>query len=460
MEENLPSKKGEARIKKEEVSTFGIKLIFNLPEFIELDYFEERLKFYGLDKIEVFKKKELEGLISIPVNKLNIKDAIRESKNNISEPVKDAILKGGFVDKIKDEVKGSKAINSFIAWVQSTHKELKANKISKEEVKEKADKKFSDLFGDKGVEIIVNLFSQDEEHILNSWAKLEDFFIQKLSIEFYIFQQIRESSFVIVNIKSNNPELKSLVMNCEKLIVPITKDVEFYRREINLPYGKKINNIFTHNILQKVILTFNPTKATYSFIQKLLALRKTNSDLSFMTFMIEKQNDLLKNDLKDLEFDSEYVKNQAIDLDAKTLSYTIESLKHLIDAIYYTYQDYVKPSKKVSNNLTKKRKLFSEKEYNKHFKQKVTIDNIQSLIQPQGWMLELVPEFNIEKTDKLLCESEELYLNLIKLLRALREDLVEYKKAKEENNENRIQKYGGSILKIIWEIAKIKINLP
>ena len=295
-------------------------------------------------------------------------------------------------------MKGSKATKSFIAWVQATHKELKANKISKEEVKEKAEKKFFDLFGDKGVEIVVNLFSQDEEHILNSWAKLEDFFIQKLSIEFYIFQQIRESSFVIVNIKSDNPELKSLVMNCEKLIVPITEDVEFYRREINLPYGKKINNIFTHNVLQKVILSFNPTKTTYFFMQKLLALRKSNSDLNFMIFMIEKQNDILKNDLKDLEFDSEYVKNQAIDLDAKSLSYSIESLKYLIDTIYYAYQEYVKPSKKISNDLIKKRKLFSEKEYNKHFKQKVTVDNIQSLILPQDWMLELVPEFNIEKT--------------------------------------------------------------
>jgi hypothetical protein len=333
-----------------------------------------------LDNIEVFEKKELEGLISVPVKKINIKSAVYEAKNKIAEPIKDAIIESGFASKIKDDVKENKATKSFIKWVQATHKELKANKISKELVREKTADRFSDLFGEKGVEVIVNLFSQDKEHILDSWARLEDYLLQKLSLEFYIFQQIREASFVIVIIRSNDEEIKSLMMNSERVLIPITEDIEFFRREIPTPDGRSIKNIFTHDKFQKVLMTFNPSKKTYLFMQRLLALRKTNSDLNFMTFMIEKQNKVVKEDLRDLEFDTAYIESQIVDLDPKNLSFTIESLKYLIDTVYYSREEFIKPCKKVSGELSKKRKLISHKEYKRHFQQVVTVDNLKGLI--------------------------------------------------------------------------------
>lgn len=460
MEDSTPIKKFPTRIDRNRVASTKINLIFNLPEFVDLEYLKERLKYYDLKEVEIFEKQELEGLISIPVKELDIKEAVREAKNIIAEPIKDAIVHSGFADKIKNEVKEKKSMQAFIKWVKSTHTELNFNKVTNQEIRSKVEDRYADLFGDKGVDVIVNLFSQDEEHILNNWAKLEDFFMKKLALEFYIFQQIREASFIILTVRSNDEEVKSLIMNSEKILIPITEDIEFYKRKISLPNGKTINNIFTHQRLEKVLMIFNPSKSIYSFVQRLLALRKTNSDLSFMTFMIEKQNEVLNQDLKDFQFDIEYLKNQAIDLDPKTLSYTIESLRHLIDMIYFTHEDYIKPCKKVSENLLKKRKLISQKEYKRHFQEVVTIDNIKAVIQPQEWMLDLLPEYNITKTDKLLSESEKLSLDLLKLLRELREQLLEYKKAKEENNKNKLIKIGETIVKILWELAKIKMRFP
>ena len=339
------------RIKKSKVNSIRLNLIFNVPEFIDLEYLKEKFKDCGLEEIEIFDKKELEGLISVPVKEINIKNALHEAKNKIANPIKDAIVNSGFATKIKDKIKERRATQSFIKWVQTTHKALKLNRISKQEVKDRIKLRFEDLFGKKGVDVIVNLFSQDQESILNSWAKLEDFFLQKLALEFYIFQQIRDASFVIVVVRSNDDEMKSLMMNSTRILVPITEDIEFYRRQINLPGGKSINNIYTHEKFQKVLMIFNPSKRTYSFVQRLMALRKTNSDLNFMTFMIENQNKILSENINNLEFDSEHIKNHKLDLDPKNLSYTIESLKYLIDSIYYIREDYIKPCIKISSKL-------------------------------------------------------------------------------------------------------------
>jgi len=448
-------KRNVSKLNGNKVTSIKLNLIFNLPDFIDLNFLKERFKSYNLDNIEVFQKKELRGLISVPVKKIDIKGAVYEAKNQIAEPIKDAIVESGFASKIKEEVKENKATKSFIKWVQTIHKELKVNKITKDGVRKKTAERFSDLFGEKGIEIIVNLFSQDKDHILDSWAKLEDYLLQKLSLEFYIFQQIREACFVIVIIRSNDEEVKSLMMNSERILIPITEDVEFFRREIPTPDGKSIRNIFTHDKLQKVLMIFNPSKRTYLFMQRLLALRKTNSDLSFMTFMIEKQNKVVKDGLHDLEFDTEYIKGQVIDLDPRNLAYTIKSLKYLIDMIYYTREEYIKPCKKVSGNLLKKRKLISTKEYKRHFQQVITVDNIKGLIKPQEWMLTLLPEYNIEKTDKLLEESEELYLNILKISGGLRNQLIEYKKTKEQENKEKLIIVGKAIFASLKLLRKI-----
>lgn len=451
---------GSRKIDRKCIHHMSTKLIFNVPDFLDLELLETKFKEGGLDEIEVFHKKELEGLISVPVNNLDIKSAVHEAKHKIVGIIKDVIVESGFANKIKEDVKGNKSTETFIKWVRVTHKALKDNQVTREAVKDKIVDRYSDLLHEEGIKTLVNLFSQDKEHIIDSWAKLEDFFLKKLALEFYIVRQLSDASFVMVLLESDDQEVKSIVMNSQKLIVPITDDVEFYRRDIALPYGKKISNIFTHDKLEKVLMLFNPSKATYSFLQKIMALRKSNSDLNFISYVIEKQNTELEKGLNNLEFDAEFMRNGVVDLNVSQIDPIIKSLDYLIQMFYFNREEYIVPCKKVVDKFSKRKKVISSHEYKKHFEQKVTSDNIRDLIKPAEWMMTLIPEFNIDKTEQLLEDSEKMHLQFMKLLRELREHLIKYRDTKKKGQFRKLKILGPAIVKILWELGKLKMGMP
>ena len=431
--------------------------IFNLPDYIELDTFEDLIKQYEVSGVNVFKEPPFKGTISVKVSHYNFFDNIEEIRKKLALPLVEALNASGFKDVIIREIDKTDFMKSLSKYLISIYEEFKIEKTSIDEIKQIFTLRYLQYFGEGGVNLLVKLYTQ-KKNILENYAILEDYLTKKLSLEFYVVRQLTHGAFLISFIESDNPDIIDLFNSSNNLYIP-SMEKTFYKQPVPVGAGRKLNNIFLNQEFDRIILIFNPNKSNYNFLRALLNIKNQSINYDFINYTLTQQIERFKNEFGDYKIDLEYYQQKALDYDLNKLERHLRVIDNLNDTIYSFYTTFISPTKKNFAKVALRKNLIDSKTRKELFDVQVFKNGIIERINMPSWVLDMLPAPKIAETYSLFKKSDENYLKLIELQKDLKKEILDYKKSKETEVSEKRMKRILFIFDIVNKIMELLRNI-
>lgn len=327
-----------------------INIAFFLPALsdTQIDLFETECKNTGTT-INVHKKGILKGLILVPCLTLDLNTGVNSAINLLKNPIKKSLASSNFEKEIEKELKGTQFLDCVVRTVQKHYEEFKKNNLTKSQIVKDVYIKYGGIIGKDGAEKIADLFQKDTKIIIKNYIKLQDFLLKHFTINFFLHELIVSPTLLIELNDSQNKVQEHSKFYLKEI------NTGFEKRKLNLPSVGNLNNLYFSDTCPNTFVVLNPNTKSKMFLTTMLALERRIMGVSFVKFLMTKQCEGLKIDLDKFQMSIPSIKSDIVDYNIKELNRTLDNIKDFEDSVKVYLSEILYPSKRVIDELYKKR---------------------------------------------------------------------------------------------------------
>jgi hypothetical protein len=370
---------------------------------------------------------------------------LRDIQKKLGEPIRKALQQTNFEEDIKDFLLKTNFFKEVIKFIQSKYKEYHDNKVTKEEVIQSTYLKYGHLFGMEGAKAIADIYCKDEKDIIQNYVKLQDYLIKHYSIEFFIQQQVEQNYNLIIDFKD------SQIADYKTLSFSEFGNNVFEKRKLTLPGIGEIGNIYHSETLPSVFIAVNPNHKNKDYVYSMLALKRANTAVLFIGFMLEKQAQGVKADLEYLDMDIEKIKSTVLNYDEPGIDATLSKIISLENLVTHYADDLILPIKRFMDEVTPQVRNIEADAMQKVFNKDVKFDSIvgKAKFNPPAWFSNYLLSTQFVKIRQQVIDILSNIKEVQKILRELKEYLIKLKHEVKMRNLEKINEYADMISKLI-----------
>ena len=401
-------------------------IIFNLPLFIDIDLFDKFCKEYDIKSVTVFKEEPLRGIVLSSVSSFNMEKNIKEVKEKLSVVLIKTLEEMDYSIELKRDLKEGDFIENLANLIINLNEEYKQEKIGIEEIRNDFNIRYSQIFGERGVDLLVDMFLQKDK-VLENYSELEDYLLKRLSLEYFVVKQLKHGTFLLSYLITNNKELLDLLYQKDCILIE-TINRTLLRQKIYLPGNININNCFLNSNPDLIIMFVNPVNNNYILLRGLLELMNANINYGFVNHTLSRQLEMMGNETELFKIDIEKYKIDALSYDLKKLDRHLGIIDSYSSTLYSYYTSFVYPLKQKINIASKRRFHISKNTISRLFDKQVTKDGIieKATNLPQI-IMEMLPDKIITETKFLIDSTDKSYLKMFEVIKQLKREIKEYR---------------------------------